>query len=345
MHGPLQWWYYLSLPGKREQATASAPQEREQLRYAHLTSGFLFLFALIYIPASILMFLDSPPGSSAPTIALISGSLLIITFILGKIGLQRASAITLLAFIQVTIISDLATNPLDPALFQIVYALLFAVILAGAILPPGAALVVSGVNCISMILIILFVQHTTSWSAEIQRGRYSVLIFLPLCLQIGIAIICYVIMRNLTNTLQRAYRAEEIIALQQAIAEHEESRTAQQQQLEEALKRIVDVHARIANGDLSARVSLTEGDVLWSVAVPLNHLLNRLQAAKHTQDVYSNLQKASHNVAEQLHTIIQTRQFKLIPVTGTILDPIILEINQLVQNSLRQSSSLPQKPQ
>lgn len=338
----LQGWYSLSLPFSSVTTRGSTPQAREQQRYAQLTSGFLLLFIVFYIPGDLLLFFDAPTSSVQPMIALISGAILFISFFLGKLGLQRSAAIGLLVLILVTVTGDLATNPLDPSIFPTTYALLFAVVMAGAALPPIAALIVGLVNCIDIILLVLLVPHTAMWTTMWQRGLYSIFIFLPICLQCGIAIICFVIMRNLITALRRADRAEEIVALQEAIATHEENRSSQQLQLEEALKRIAEVHARIANGDLSARVSLTEGDVLWAVAVPLNHLLNRLQAAKHAQDALMNLQQTAQSIAEQLHTNIQMHQTRMLPVTGTILDPIILEINQFAQNY--QSSQYAQNP-
>jgi hypothetical protein len=145
-------------------------------------------------------------------------------------------------------------------------------------------------------------------------------------------------MNNLLDTIRRADRAEEIVALQEEMSAYEQSRLDQQARLEEGIRKIAEVHARIANGDLQARVSLTEGDVLWSVAVPLNNLLNRLQGSLQTRDALTQTQKAAKQVTEQLQVFIQSQKPVRFATTGTMLDPVILEINKLMK-VYEQSSS------
>jgi hypothetical protein len=328
MNGFLGLWYRISLPKGGVTGKATTPDEREHLRYARLTSGFLGLFMLFYIPSVLLSVFSSPSGSSSNAIMAAVGGILVISFILGKRGLQRASAVGLILYLIIEITSTLATNPLDPALFSINYTLLCAVVLAGALLPPVATLVVSVFNSIDIVLLVVLHPNTVSW-VSVTHYAFALLIFLPVSLQLTLGIMDYVVMRNLVQTIRRADRAEEIIALQQAMAEHEEGRLQQQARLEEGIRKIAETHARIANGDFSARVSLTESDVLWAVAVPLNNLLNRLQTAKQTDDTLAQTQRAAQYVAEQLRTIGLTHKAATLSSTGTFLDPVILELNKL----------------
>jgi uncharacterized membrane protein len=338
MKALIAWWYRLSLPTATLTTTPATPRERERLRYARLTSSFLLLILILFLPSGLLMIFDSPPGSSSPFIAVVMFVTLIVSFVLGKLGWQIASAIGIVVYNLIIVTGVLLTNPLDPSLFPIVYTLLFAVILAGALMPPIAAIVVAVINSIAITLIALFASHTAAYTDMVQRGLYSVLIFLPVVMQLSVAVMCYVILRNLVNTIRRADRAEEIVALQQEMAVYEETRLAQQAQLEEGIKKIAEVHARIANGDLSARVSLTEGNVLWNVAVPLNNLLNRLQNLKQTDQSIFYLQQAARYLADQLHGVVQSHQAVTLSTTGTVLDPIIIEINQLMQSYTNSSS-------
>jgi len=182
MNGFLGWWYRFSLPKESGTGKLMTPSEREHLRYERLTSGFLGLFMLFYIPSAFLFVFGSPPGSSGNIIVIVVGVILVISFILGKRGLQRASAIGLIGYLIVEITSTLMTNPLDPSLFSINYTLLCAVILAGALLPPAASLVVSVFNSIDIVLLVLLLQHTTSW-ANTTKYAFALLIFLPVSSQ------------------------------------------------------------------------------------------------------------------------------------------------------------------
>ena len=138
-------------------------------------------------------------------------------------------------------------------------------------------------------------------------------------------------MKNLQDTIRRADRAEEIMALQAQVAEHERKRLREKEQLEREVARLAETHARIANGDLNARVSLNEGNVLWSIAVPLNNLLNRLQQWKSDSDKLAYMQQAAMYTAQQLRAILQTGQRRALSLTGTLLDPMIIEANKVIE--------------
>lgn len=222
----INWWYSISLP-KSIAIPATTPQGRERQRYARLTSSFLLLLVTLYIPSGPLMFFDSPPGSSSPFISICLFFVLLTSFLCGRMGWQRLSAIFVISYSFVSTIGVLITNPLDPSLLPIINSLLFSVILAGALMPPIATLITGGINCISILLITTFVPHTAGYTAMMEKGLYSVLIFLPIVLQIGIAVMSYIIMNNLLQTIRRADRAEEIVALQEEMAEYEQLRQAQ----------------------------------------------------------------------------------------------------------------------
>lgn len=334
----IAWWYRISLPRYMSQPPTTS-KERERLRYAHLTSGFLLLFLCLFLPSGALMFFDSPAGSSSPLIAVCVLIILIISFVCGRLGWQIASAISIIAYNLGVVTSILITNPLDPSLFPIVYILLFGVLLAGALMPPIAALVVGFANCVDIVLIATLAPHTANYAALMAQGLYTVIIFLPVCMQVGVAIMTYVIMGNLMYTIHRADRAEEIVSLQEEMRGHEQLRQAQQAQLEEGIRKIAEVHARIANGDLRARVSLTEGDVLWSVAIPLNNLLNRLQGSMQAKDTILQTQRAARYITEQLHAALQSQQPVHCAITGTMLDPVVLELNKLMEAYIKSPSS------
>lgn len=332
MNHLLLWWYRISLPKTIVAMTPTTPRERERLRYAKLTSGFLLLLFILYIPVGFITAFDAPPPSVSPAIAIAASLLLIIAFILGKLNFQIASAILIVLNAPFIVTANLLAYPLDPSLLPIVYALLFAIILGGALMPPIAAIIIAIFNCIDILAIILIGKPTDAYNAMIAKGLYSVFIFLPILMQIGMGIIIFIIMTNLVQTIHRADRAEEIIALQQEMADFEEVRLQQQEQLEEGIRHIAEVHARVANGDLNARVSLTENNVLWSIAIPLNNLLNRMQITKQTEENLAHLQQAARYIAQQLHEAAINNKPVILHSTSTALDPVIIEINRFIQS-------------
>ncbi|EFH84230.1 hypothetical protein [Ktedonobacter racemifer] len=153
--------------------------------------------------------------------------------------------------------------------------------------------------------------------------------------------VTYVIMRNLINTIHRADRAEEIVSLQQELALHVRTQVQQKQQLEEGFQKIAETHARISNGDLSVRVNLSEGHALWNVAGSLNNLLNRMQRMKSDADMLIVTRQAAYQVSSVLHQAVATGTMTNmhLPTTGTPLDPVIIELNNVARNATSHSQS------
>ncbi|GCE45869.1 hypothetical protein EI42_02708 [Thermosporothrix hazakensis] len=337
----LEWWYRIALPNKEPDPT---PMGRERQRYARLTSIILLANAVLFLPAAPIMIFNSPKSPSSPPIAIVMILLLIITYVFGRIGKQVLSASSLILYILFAVSAVMATNPLDPSMLPLLNLLTVAVILAGALLPPIASLIVGAIGCVETLLITTLVPHTTAYEAMMRDELYTITIMLPIMIQLVVAIVVYVIMRHLLHAIQRADQAEEIVALQREIAEFERSRSAEKEALEEGLRKIAETHAQIANGDMHARVSLSEGHVLWSVAIPLNNLLNRMQRLKLDSDMLASTQLAAQRIAESLHHEIATGHFSPLPGTGTPLDPVIIELNKLLAARSTQPPSTPSRP-
>ncbi len=261
--------------------------------------------------------------------------LLFLSWLCGRLGLQRLSAVLIITYIFVSVTGPLLTNPLDASLTPIFGVFTLGTILAGALLPPAAALITGALSCLDILLIAYISLQPAQYNPGGQLHMttlniLSIAVMVPIVIQIIVALIVYIIMRNLLTALHRAERAEEIVALQSEISAHERARLQAQEQLEEGFRQIAEAHARIANGDYSARVALSEGHVLGSVAMSLNNLIQRLQRWRNDASELAQTRQAAESIAKQLHQIIQARQPRSLPATNTLLDPIILEINRIV---------------
>jgi hypothetical protein len=132
--------------------------------------------------------------------------------------------------------------------------------------------------------------------------------------------------RNTTGEMVRANQAEEMNKLMQELAIQQHEALEEKQQLEESIQQILAVHMQVANGNLSARVPFDHENVLWAVAGSLNNLLARLQSWR--QDV-QQLQYIEKSIQQTLDDVQQAKAQR-VPLsyrkTGTILDPLLVEL-------------------
>lgn len=333
----LNWWFRFSLPRREPDTT---PAERERTRYARLTSGFSVLVLItstLLLPLSLFRVTSPAP----PILAFVSVGVVLISLGCGKAGLNIVAASLIVLNTVTQVAGTMLTNKIDPSLLTVFDILVIPVILSGALMPARAALVTGVVNSAIIVLTSLFQQHTAYYDQMAHTGAYAVtFIALPVTIQLVVAIITYVIMRNLQTALRRANRAEEIAALQKELVQHERARAKDQQSLADGIAVIAQVHTAVANGNLDARVPLQAEHVLWQIAVPLNNLLNRLQQWKWNTDQFERTRLAINYAVKEL----QRARMQHTPVlfqqqTGTPIDPLLAEMNYLAEDSRPTHSS------
>jgi hypothetical protein len=317
------WWYRISLPQREPDVT---PTQRERTRYARLTSAFSLLILCISVPTTVNTIINRVT-QTGPLFGVIGLACVISAIICNKLGSNRVAAFLLILYTTLVAGGALIRDPLDPAFVPIFCSLVVTVILAGSLMPPVFALLVALLNCTIIILDTMFQHHTTYYDQMVKSGGGSLVIGLPIALQIIVGVVVYVIMGNLIATIRRADRAEEIVALQKEIVEYQRRRVQEQQQLEEGIAIIAEVYTAVANGNLEARVPLQAESVLWQVAVPLNNLLNRTQHWKRNSDLLEQTLLAIKQVVQEL----QWARTRHVPVrfaqpTGTPLDSLLPEV-------------------
>lgn len=338
MQSFLSWWYRVSLPRKVREDTS--PAEREKTRYARLTTAFtllLFILTALLTPWSLVKSFNP----AAPVVALLGLAAVVLALICNKLGWNIAGACMIVLSTMINVAGTMITNPLDPLFIPVFSALVIPVVIAGALMPPVAALIDGALNSALIILIVLFQKHTPAYDQMMRLGMASVSVALPIALQIVVAVVTYVIMRNLIFTIRRADRAEEIVALQAEISEFERRQVSDQEQLEKGIALIAQVHAEIAGGNLAARVPLGSEHVLWQIAVPLNNLLNRVQQWKEQADQLEQIRGALAYAVQELQEKRRTQQsVHFRQRTGTPVDPLLVEINYLVEQKSQGLQSL-----
>ena len=334
----LSWWYRVSLPGRKTIDTS--PAKREKTRYARLTTAFtllLLILTALLTPWSFIKVINP----AAPLIASLGLAAVVGAVICNKLGLNIVAASMIILSTIINVTGTMITNPLDPAFIPVLSALVIPVIMAGALMPPAAALIDGAVNSVIIILIFLLQKHTPAYDQMLRLGLASISLALPITLQIIVAVVTYVIMNNLISTIRRADRAEEIVALQSEIREFERKQASDQEQLAKGIAIIAQVHAEVAGGNFATRVPLSSEHVLWQIAVPLNNLLGRVQQWKGQADQMEQTQAALTYAVQELQ---EKRRFQQAIFfqrrTGTPVDPLLAEINYLSENKSQRLPSL-----
>lgn len=328
----LAWWYRVSLPKRGPDTT---PAERERTRYARLTSAFslvIFILGTVTVVYGVLTSINP----AAPIIEVGAYICVLIALACNKLGFNVAAALFLLLNINIDSVGNLLTNQLDPVFISALCTLVISVVLAGSLMPPIYSLLVAALNCGIIIFITAHQPHTLAYDHWISVGYGSLLVALPIVLQIIVAVVTYAIMNNLITTIRRADRAEEIVALQKEIVEFQRHRSAEREQLEQGIQMIARAYSSIANGDLEARVQVPPESALWQVVAPLNTLLNRAQHWKQNSDQWEKTLLAIRYVRQELQRARAQQTTATFPQpTETPVDLLIPEVYLLSQQAHR----------
>lgn len=332
----LAWWYRISLPKWDPDLT---PAERERTRYARLTSAFSLLILCISLPTTVNTIINRVT-QTGPIFGVIGFSCVMSAILFNKLGYNRVAAFLLILYVTLVAGGALLRDPLDPAFVPVFCSFVVTIILAGSLMPPIFALLVALMNCIIIILDIVFQQHTAYYDHMLNTGGASLVAALPIALQIIVGVVVYVIMTNLITTIRRADRAEEIVALQKEVMEYQRRRVQEQQQLEERIAVIARVSSAVAGGDLGVRIPMEPEGALWQITVPLNNLLNRVQRWKGNSDVLERTLLAIKNIGQEMQRArIQRAPVVFRQPTETPLDPLLPEIYHLSQQAYNSTRS------
>ena len=302
------------------------------MRYAQLLSGFLlFILTLAILALPLRLFAQDTNGN---LLGLCADALYLLALLCNKRGWIVAAGVLFVVGILLTEITPLfaQTAGFDTQNLPLFDYLVIAILIAGAVLPPASTFFVAAFNSIVITFVILFAPHMPSFTQVLTAGSVYVVLLPPIFLQLVVAAVMYVIVRSLRATIRRADRAEQIAALQTQIATFEKARADEKRALEQSIQTIAATHARVASGDFDARVPLQENNVLWPVAVPLNNLLSRAQSWKKQAELLAQTQRVATQIVQYMQTQ-RSNQHPLLfqQLTGTPLDPVLQEINDMQQ--------------
>jgi hypothetical protein len=323
----LGWWYRFAAPSEPD--PSANLKEREVHRRGKLISIALLMqiVVIIVVLATVAVFVNHSliPNLMVMLVVLAvavklnrSGNVMI-AGILAVIGLDLSIMLNFLAYPQLTVF-------LLPMLDLLVLPELFAV----SLLPPRAVFVDALFHIAFIVASLTFLfPQSAELQALLHTSALQDALARPIVIQILVAVISYLWVNSATQAIARADRATTIAALERTMAEHAQLEAQQKRELEASIQQIVQVHARIANGDFSARVPLKQGNTLWEVAGSLNNLLARLQRLRQES---LKLQQLSNAVTKFYHVRgLAKNGFIPWKSTGTPVDILVQQHNLFAQ--------------
>ena len=320
--GLVGWWLNLTAPPAPQRVLPLA--QREQLRKAELTS-FSIVAVFLFLVALVSNSLAHPSTAEAVGIMAVG---LVIAALLNRSGLTRAAAYLIPSLLMVLIALavvgtkgglELAMLPaydlfvLPIFLISLIgdrkapwaFALAaIAFIVGDFALQPHALITSAGASHFDSIS---YLVTAVTWWGGINRH---------VALALFAAFFGWLGARSVEAAMRRADQAEELAALEHAVAE-------QRRQLEYGVQQLLETHVRIANGDFNARAPLHQDHQLWQVAASLNNLLGRLQKA----GLAEHQLRRTHEELQRLAAAMDSARMGRHPIwpapSGTLADSMI----------------------
>lgn len=357
--GALDWWYNLTAPA--EPVASADLAKRELARRGRLASTIMFFFVLVLIVVL-------PIGIFGPNhaIVLVVTALLVVVTVALLFNRRGKSNVTgfivslglNLGLFTVILLSPGGLGASSLGLFDL---LVFTELFVASLLPVNWVFFAALVN-IAFIVFDLSTQHRTASFAAIMATDIYPIMVRPIALHVVVTIVLWLWVRSATQAIARADRAEVIATLEHAIAQQEHADAQLKRQLEMSIQQLVETHQRVANGDFNARVPLNNGNVLWQVAGSLNNLLSRFQRLRQNEielqrlrpqlqqarQIASELQQTRNEIIYIINSLREAKEGRrpLQPMpTGTLLDPLLLELNGLYLTQLPAPSEREQSQQ
>ncbi|HEU5378549.1 MAG TPA: hypothetical protein VFV38_24265, partial [Ktedonobacteraceae bacterium] len=140
------------------------------------------------------------------------------------------------------------------------------------------------------------------------------------------ALICFIVITSLQESLKRADKAEEVAKLHEIVTKQASQELQAKRQLEGDVREIIAGMTRFANGDNQARIQLEPGCLLWSVASSINNMVGRFVRLREQEQPMQQ----SFMALKAYMAAIQLAKARGVPVilphTGTEMDILIEEL-------------------
>jgi hypothetical protein len=235
-----------------------------------------------------------------------------VCLLFNRVGKRATAGIVQVVSFEVILTSViLIMTPLNGASIQILDLLLIGELLAAALLPARYVFLVALYNS-------LFIWLNISTLSN-NSDMILFLLVRTVGLQFMVAGISSIWVYNTTQAISSGDKAETVATLEHMLAE-------QCKELETGTEQILQAHVAVANGNLNARVLLSQDHMLWRIACALNNLLVRFQRVSLSERELHHVEDAVTSTVNIIQKSAQQRQQVHLPFTHTAIDPLIASI-------------------
>ncbi len=325
------WDGWVRLTGPHPSRFSKEISAQERLRRARLISALLLL--IVAVIGLLIPTLFVQPLIWRPVVLLTGGSLLVV--LLNRWGQITRSGLAYVVMVDVALAGYIITKPIFtygniPNLDLFILGLL----ISGMVLPRRLILLIGALH-IGLILAIFDLKpHDDLLTKGIQvyfGGQTYTAYINAILLQVCGTGIAWLHAWSVERALLRASRAEELAQAQLRIEEQARQIAQQKARLEHSILLLQEVQGRIASGDLDARVSLYENDLL-PLAVNFNLLAERLSKVERIAQEHQRLEQALQHALEAAG-----KEGAALPPTGTLADrvaPLLLHRRRVLEHLL-----------
>jgi len=310
----LGWWYRLSIPDE-----ASALAQEGVLPRSRLASILLLIILIAtvaFLPAAL-------TSDSLHVLPPLVGMFVVtcLAVLLNKRGNVTLVGILIVAAFDGALAEALLSFPhfvLTQNAVPIYDMFVLSDIMAISLLPIRSIFFVSFFHSAFMLADIMLQPHTPDLQTLIDQTTYSFMVR-PLTIQIVVALVTFLWVRNTMKALERANKAEVIAQLEHTIS-------LERKDLAEGIQQILYTLVEAANGNASVRAPLAQQHVLWQVGAGLNTLLARLQRSGQGERELQHLQREIRRLLVSVQEAKGRKTPLWLPPGGTDLDLLISEL-------------------
>ena len=313
--------------------------EREQYRHALLNRRCLLVALLLAAAAYPIAFVGGGFNVSLVLALSVTNALLLLALWLNSRLWTRPAGLLAVSVMELALLSQTlnsSTHRFDAYTILIFCLFIQPELVALTILGWRSVFVVVGVNSVFMLVCAVLLPPSPEIAALLLSHSWYHIALLVATVHVFLAFTLSEWVRSNEQAIQRADRATEVAKLEHHLAQVEHQRAEEQRHLQEGVEIISQVHARLANGDLNARVPFLTQPALQALSGKLNMLITRYQRALSEGQQMLLLQRA----LPMLHTLLQERgeaAFPL-PATATMLDPFLHALNRAWKTQHRQEA-------
>ena len=330
----LGWWSrHTSLPDAKPGATFA---QRDRVRRARIASPLMLFFAILLVFVALTGILG--PNKNLLNVVSVLSPIVVLCLFLNRKGLVTLVGILLslglVGSMCMTLLTTAVHGGISPLDSEILFLLFFDELFFAILLPVNSVFLAALLNLLISLVVLNPAPHTPALTMMLTHGGYASLLFRIVQIHVLVPFALWVLVKTMQEQTQRANTAEELARLQHDLAQMSSQQATEKAALEQSIALIVQVHTRVANGDLNARVPLTDDQMLWNVAGQLNTLIARYQKARQELAQGEQLAHSYQRMMVFYPTFRQAVQQALreqrplgMPKSETALDLFLKELN------------------